>query len=129
MPFPHNSSLPVHHRNHPLHPNFGEPGHGCLPKQITYLGGRSPKGIEQQASYIRVCSEVLHLETFDRHLSLQMYYRCLLLGLINIRIAKLGVCIVHWLLEVCTKVGGDWAWPSGYGGSSVSSYFQPPCTS
>ena len=38
-------------------------------------------------------------------------------------------CIVHWLLEVCTKVGGDWAWPSVYGDSSVSSYFQPPCTS
>ena len=43
MAFPYNSSLPVHHRNRPLHPNFGEPGHGCLPKQITNLGGRSPK--------------------------------------------------------------------------------------
>ena len=44
--------------------------------------------------------------TFDRHLAGQVY---LLLALINIRIAKLGVCIVHWLLEVRTKVGGDWA--------------------
>ena len=66
-----------------------------------------------------MCSEVTLLETFDWHLAGQVYYRCLLLALINIRIAKLGVCIVHWLLEVCTKVGGDWAWPSGYGDSSV----------
>ena len=52
-----------------------------------------------------MCSEVILLETFDRHLAGQVYYRCLLLALINIRIVKLGVCIVHWLLEVCTKTG------------------------
>ena len=101
MALPYNSSLPVHHRNRPLHPHFGEPGHGCLPKQITNLGERSPKGIELQASYVRVCSEVILLETFDWHLAGQVYYRCLLLALINFRIAKLATgclwCVPRWV--------------------------------
>ena len=44
--FPPISSLPVRHRYRPLRPNFGEPRHGPLPKQITNLDGHSQNGVE-----------------------------------------------------------------------------------
>lgn len=44
----------------------------------------------------------------------------LLLAHIGSRIAKLGVCIGNSLVDLCTKQGGDWVWPSGYWSKSVS---------
>ena len=49
-----------------------------------------------------------------------MSYEFLLLARIGGRIAKLGVLIAKSFFNVCTKLVGDWAWPSGYWDSSVS---------
>ena len=80
--------------------------------------GVAQKVLSNGLRNIRVCNEVLLLQSVDRHLA---GWVCSLLAFINIRIVKLSVCIAHWLLEAHTKVGGDWAWPSGYGASSISS--------
>jgi len=52
-----------------------------------------------------VCSETVDMHM---HLAGWVYYHAMLV-LINVGIVKLGVCIAHWLLDVCGKEGGEWA--------------------
>ena len=49
-----------------------------------------------------------------------MSYEFSLLAHIGGRIATLGVLIAKSFHDVCTKLGGDWVWPSGYRGSRIS---------
>ena len=65
-------------------------------------------------------SKVLFFEKVDRGHGGWVFYEFLLLAHIENRTVKLGVLIAKSFLDVCTKLDGDWVWPSGYLDSSIS---------
>jgi len=68
-----------------------------------------------------MCSKVLLLlDNVDRGSGGWLSYEFLLLAHIESRKAKLGVLIAKSFFDMCTKLGGDWVWPSVYWDSSVS---------
>lgn len=48
-----------------------------------------------------------------------------LLAHIRRRMVKLGMCIGNSWLDIHTKLGGDWVWPSGYYSRSIPPYLLP----
>ena len=77
---------------------------------------------------LRSNCKVLLLVNVGRDLARWVCYRRSLLDHIRGRMSKLGVFIVKSLLDVCSKLGGEWAWPSGYGSRSFFPLFEPLCT-
>jgi len=69
---------------------------------------------------LTVHGKVLLFENVDRGRGGWVSYEFSLLAHIGGRIAKLGVLIGKSFLDACTKLGGDWVWPNGYWGSSIS---------
>jgi len=67
-----------------------------------------------------VHSKVLLFEKVDSGHGGWVFYEFLSLAHFENRTAKLGVLIAKSFLDMCTKLGGDWVWPSGYWDSSVS---------
>ena len=63
---------------------------------------------------------LLLLDNVDRDRGGWVSYEFLLLAHIESRTVKLGVLIAKSFLDMCTKLGGDWVWPSGYWDSSIS---------
>ena len=63
---------------------------------------------------------LLLLDNVDRDRGGWVSYEFLLLAHIGGKIAKLGVLIAISFLHMCTKLGGDRVWPSGYRGSKIS---------
>jgi len=67
-----------------------------------------------------MCSKVLLFDNVDRGHGGWVCYRSSLLAHIGGRIVNLGVLIAKSFIDVCTKLGGDWMWPSGYWDSNIS---------